>query len=166
MGGLIVRETLQVAYKPGEAAEAVNKVVTLGTPHKGIAFQRMKSLKWLPFLEAGPEIERFNPERQADSKNPAGYKNLAKAFPLDRLLVRRRDELPGLQRRAGDVPEQAVLDRGRVRDELQPKRRPREDRQRVRARRAARVRLQVPRRRGLADHLTRGVRDRHPLLPR
>ena len=28
MGGLIVRETLQVAYKPGEAAEAVNKVVT------------------------------------------------------------------------------------------------------------------------------------------
>ena len=86
MGGLIVREALQVAYKPGEAAEAVNKIVTLGTPHKGIAFQRMKSLKWLPFLEAGSEIERFNPERQADAKNPAGYKNFAKAFPPDRLL--------------------------------------------------------------------------------
>ncbi len=86
MGGLIVREALQVAYKPGEAAEAVNKIVTLGTPHKGIAFQRLKSLKWLPFLEAAPEIEKFNPESQADPKNPAGYKNLAKAFPLDRLL--------------------------------------------------------------------------------
>jgi pimeloyl-ACP methyl ester carboxylesterase len=87
MGGLIVRETLQVAYKPGEAAEAVNKVVTLGTPHKGIAFQRLKSMKWLPFLEAGSEIERFNPESQADPNNPAGYLNLGKAFPLDRLLT-------------------------------------------------------------------------------
>ena len=36
--------------------------------------------------DAGWEIERFNPERQADARNPAGYKNLAKAFPLDRLL--------------------------------------------------------------------------------
>ena len=87
MGGLIVRETLQVAYAPGEAAEAVNKVVTLGTPHKGIAFQRMSSLKWLPFLEAGSEIERFNPEKQADPANPAGYMNLARHFPLDRLLT-------------------------------------------------------------------------------
>ena len=78
MGGLIVREALQVAYKPGEAPRHVNKVVTLGTPHKGIAFQRLKSLKWLPFLEAGQEIERFNPERQADSKKPAGYMNLAR----------------------------------------------------------------------------------------
>lgn len=87
MGGLIVRETLQVAYKRGEAAEAVNKVVTLGTPHKGIAFQRLRSLKWLPFIEAGSEIERFSPDSQADPKNPAGYLNLAKAFPLDRLLT-------------------------------------------------------------------------------
>ncbi len=87
MGGLIVREALQVAYAPGEAPEAVNKVVTLGTPHKGIAFQRLTSLKWLPFLEAGSEIERFNPDKQADPANPAGYLNLAKAFPLDRLLT-------------------------------------------------------------------------------
>jgi pimeloyl-ACP methyl ester carboxylesterase len=87
MGGLIVREALQVAYAPGEAAKAVNKVVTLGTPHKGIAFQRLRSLKWLPFIDAGEEIERFNPDDQADPKNPAGYKNLAKAFPLDRLLT-------------------------------------------------------------------------------
>ena len=65
MGGLIVREALQVAYRRGEAAKAVNKIVTLGTPHKGIAFQRFRSLKWLPFLEAGSEIDRFNPDGQA-----------------------------------------------------------------------------------------------------
>ena len=29
MGGLIVREALQVAYKPGEAAEAVNKTAAI-----------------------------------------------------------------------------------------------------------------------------------------
>ncbi|HEY8170053.1 MAG TPA: hypothetical protein VIH24_03005 [Candidatus Limnocylindria bacterium] len=87
MGGLIVREAIQVAYKPGEAEKAINKVVTLGTPHKGIVFQRLRSLKWLPFIDAGEEIERFNPDRQADPKNPAGYTNLAKAFPLDRLLT-------------------------------------------------------------------------------
>lgn len=87
MGGLIVRETLQVAYAAGEAPKAVNKVVTLGTPHKGIVFQRMRSLGWLPFLEAGSEIEQFSPERQADPANPAGFTNLAAAFPLDRLLT-------------------------------------------------------------------------------
>ncbi len=87
MGGLIVRETLQVAYPAGEAPNAVNKVVTLGTPHKGIAFQRLSSLKWLPFLEARDEIERFNPDKQKDPSNPAGYLNLGKAFPLDRILT-------------------------------------------------------------------------------
>jgi triacylglycerol esterase/lipase EstA (alpha/beta hydrolase family) len=87
MGGLIVRETLQVAYRRGEASEAVNKVVTLGTPHQGISFQRLGNLKWLPMLEAKSEIARFDPEEQAKTSNPAGFKNLAKAFPLDRFLT-------------------------------------------------------------------------------
>ncbi|MGH2382251.1 MAG: hypothetical protein ACRDG7_13670 [Candidatus Limnocylindria bacterium] len=87
MGGLIVREMLQVAYRRGEAAKSVNKVVTLGTPHQGITFQRLGSLKWLPMLEARSEIARFHPDEQAKASNPAGYKNLAKAFPLERFLT-------------------------------------------------------------------------------
>jgi pimeloyl-ACP methyl ester carboxylesterase len=87
MGGLIVRETLQAAYKRGEAARSVNKVVTLGTPHQGITFQRLGNLKWLPMLDARSEIARFDPDEQAKASNPAGFKNLAKAFPLDRFLT-------------------------------------------------------------------------------
>ncbi len=87
MGGLIVRETLQVAYERGEAATSVNKVVTLGTPHQGITFQRLGNLKWLPMLDAKSEIARFDPEEQAKKSNVAGYENLEKAFPLDRFLT-------------------------------------------------------------------------------
>ena len=36
MGGLIVREAIQRPTGRGEAAEAINKIVTLGTPHRGI----------------------------------------------------------------------------------------------------------------------------------
>ena len=87
MGGLIVREALQAAYRPGEAAKSVNKVVTLGTPHRGITFQRLGNLKWLPMLEARSEIARFDPDEQAKASNPVGYRNLAKAFPLERFLT-------------------------------------------------------------------------------
>ena len=165
MGGLIVREALQVAYKPGEAAEAVNKVVTLGTPHKGIAFQRMKSLKWLPFLEAGSEIERFNPERQADTKNPAGYKNLAKAFPLDRLLC-----VVGTNYRAFSVAPATILNKlFSIDGEFGMNYNRSDGLVKIDSAsvpgRATRLRVQVPWRRGLADHLARGIRDRHPLLP-
>ena len=87
MGGLIVRETLQAAYAAGTAAESVNKVVTLGTPHQGITFQRLGNLKWLPMLDAASEIARFDPVEQAKSSNPIGYGSLSKAFPLDRFLT-------------------------------------------------------------------------------
>ena len=79
----------------------MNKIVTLGTPHKGIAFRRMKSLKWFPLLEAGSEIERFNPDARRTGRTRGRLQNFAKALPLDRIL-RRRDVLPGLQRGAGD----------------------------------------------------------------
>jgi len=87
MGGLIVREALQVAYPRGEAAKSVNKVVTLGTPHQGITFQRLGGLKWLPMLDARSEIARFDPDEQAKKSNPAAHVNLEKAFPLDRFLT-------------------------------------------------------------------------------
>jgi len=87
MGGLIVRQALQVAYRRGDAPTSVNKVVTLGTPHKGIAFQRLRNLRWLPFLDSGSEIERFNPDVQAKASNPAGFKSFAAAFPVERVLT-------------------------------------------------------------------------------
>jgi hypothetical protein len=86
MGGLIVREAIQRAMPHGEAAAAINKVVTLGTPHQGISFQIFEH--WLPFLGAKEELEYFNPDRQADEKNnPSSFKNLHKHFPLHRFLT-------------------------------------------------------------------------------
>ncbi|HEY0866631.1 MAG TPA: alpha/beta fold hydrolase [Fimbriimonas sp.] len=54
MGGLIARYLLQKVYgDEAAAAENVNKLVTLGTPHRGIAFQIANaSLPW--------ELEFFN----------------------------------------------------------------------------------------------------------
>ena len=85
MGGLIVREAVQVTL-PGlgrKAADCINKIVTLGTPHKGIAFQVARDVK---FVEAEEELERFNPEAQADPANPWGWTNFGKHFPAERVL--------------------------------------------------------------------------------
>ena len=89
MGGLIVREAIQRAYaKKNEKAadEAINKIVTLGTPHQGVTFQFIRDLDWLP-LEANDEIEQFNPDNQKDPKNPTAALNFEKHFPLERLLT-------------------------------------------------------------------------------
>lgn len=83
MGGLIVRRMLQTDYAEGEAAKSVNKVVTLGTPHQGIAFQRLGNLKWLPMLEAADELEQFDPKKQENEKDAISYKRLGRHFPLE-----------------------------------------------------------------------------------
>ena len=85
MGGLIVREAVQVAYPANrrKAADCINKIVTLGTPHRGISFQGIRDLK---FVEAAEELERFNPKAQEDRKNPWGFLNFAKHFPPSRVL--------------------------------------------------------------------------------
>lgn len=88
MGGLVVREAIQRSYPQRSmtaADEAINKVVTLGTPHQGITFQVLKDLRWLP-IEAANELEHFNPGNQAEPKNPTAAVNFSKYFPLDRLL--------------------------------------------------------------------------------
>jgi pimeloyl-ACP methyl ester carboxylesterase len=89
MGGLIVREALQRAF-PKRAADAadraVNKIVTLGTPHRGITFQIIEAFKWLP-LDAGKELWAFNPEWQQDLTNAVSYLRFKEHFPLDRLLT-------------------------------------------------------------------------------
>jgi PGAP1-like protein len=86
MGGLIVREALQCSYPEAkrDPAEHVNKVVTLGTPHRGISFQFLKS--WIG-IEAKEELEHFSPEFQDDPKNPASFHKLADHFPLERVLT-------------------------------------------------------------------------------
>jgi hypothetical protein len=85
MGGLIVREAIQVTL-PGlgrRADECINKIVTLGTPHKGISFQGLRD--WGLF-DAQEELERFNPEAQKDPANPWSFVNFARHFPAERVL--------------------------------------------------------------------------------
>lgn len=89
MGGLLVREAVQRTYPAAglDAADAINKIVTLGTPHQGISFQFIEN--WMR-LDAEKEIEHFNTEFQAEKnekKNPVGYRFFHKRFPLDRLLT-------------------------------------------------------------------------------
>ncbi len=85
MGGLIVREAVQRTFPDSgrRAADFVNKIVTLGTPHRGIAFQVLKD--WIR-IDAEEELERFNPEFQARADNQVGYVNFANHFPPERLL--------------------------------------------------------------------------------
>jgi len=86
MGGLVVREAIQCTYpaQRRRAEDAINKVVTLGTPHKGVSFQGIRDWK---IVDAQDELERFNPEAQADPRNPWAYVNFAKHFPPQRLLT-------------------------------------------------------------------------------
>ena len=86
MGGLLVREAIQVSY-PGTGRRAddhINKIVTLGTPHQGISFQFLQN--WI-HIEAEKELEHFNPKFQENAKKPASFKNFGKHFPLERLLT-------------------------------------------------------------------------------
>ena len=65
MGGLLVREAVQVTYPElkQQASDHINKIVTLGTPHQGISFQFLRD--WIK-LDADQELEHFNPRFQAD----------------------------------------------------------------------------------------------------
>jgi hypothetical protein len=86
MGGLIVREAIQRTYPDAgrRADEFINKVVTLGTPHRGISFQVLR--QWMG-IEASEELDHFNPEFQADAAEPVAYVNFARHFDPTRLLT-------------------------------------------------------------------------------
>jgi hypothetical protein len=86
MGGLIVREAIQRTFPDHKqrADEFINKVVTLGTPHQGIAFQLLRH--WIG-IEAEHELQHFNPAFQRDRKKPASFLNLHKHFDLSRILT-------------------------------------------------------------------------------
>lgn len=86
MGGLIVRHAVQVTYPNanGSADASINKIVTLGTPHRGISFQVLSD--WAA-IGASDELNSFNPEKQADANEPASFKNFATHFPPERVLT-------------------------------------------------------------------------------
>jgi pimeloyl-ACP methyl ester carboxylesterase len=82
MGGLIVREAVQRSYPKGAAAEHINKIITLGTPHKGISFQVIRN--WIR-IESEKELEHFNPDFQGNSE--VGYRKFSEHFPPERTLT-------------------------------------------------------------------------------
>jgi hypothetical protein len=99
MGGLLVREAVQVTYptrekewadggqlgpRPPSADDSINKIVTLGTPHQGISFQVLE--RWL-LLDSARELERFSPKFQTKESEPSSHVNLSKGFPLERVLT-------------------------------------------------------------------------------
>jgi hypothetical protein len=86
MGGLLVREAVQRTYpdKGLKAEDYINKIVTLGTPHRGISFQLLR--RWIG-IDAEEELTHFNPNFQADSKERSSYLNFGKSFPVERLLT-------------------------------------------------------------------------------
>jgi hypothetical protein len=98
MGGLLVREAIQVTYPAlkRQAGDFINKIVTLGTPHQGISFQLLR--EWIK-LDAEQELEHFNPAfqrdeptgsrkgRQKQKRNDAAFVYFREYFPLDRLLT-------------------------------------------------------------------------------
>ena len=86
MGGLIVREAIQRSYPEAQrkADDCINKVVTLGTPHRGISFQILSH--WIG-IEAKEELEVFSPDFQNDGENPVSYRKLHEHFDLQRFLT-------------------------------------------------------------------------------
>ena len=165
MGGLIVRELVQVTL-PGlgrRADECINKIVTLGTPHRGIAFQGIRDWK---FTEAAEELERFNPDAQADAAQRWSYVNFAKHFPPARVLCVVGTNYRTVRNARRNRAEPVVFDTAGVRLELQPQRRSRQADVGAAAGRAANVHPQVPWRTRFGRDGTRVVRSGDALLSR
>ncbi|MFI5956115.1 esterase/lipase family protein [Cryptosporangium sp. NPDC051539] len=85
MGGLVVRAGLRELHRtaPGSAAEAVHRIVTLGTPHRGIAFQRAP--RWL--LTLLPRVEHAADEIAAFDPRSTAFTEVATWFPIRRILT-------------------------------------------------------------------------------
>ena len=85
MGGLVMRVALLAleADRPGSAPEHMHRIVTLGTPHRGIAFQRLPA--WLVSLlpgarEGSDELVSFSPESTR-------FREIEEVFPMKRILT-------------------------------------------------------------------------------
>jgi hypothetical protein len=86
MGGLIVREAIQRAYPVQNlrGADHINKVVTLGTPHRGISFQVLRD--WIR-IDAEDELKHFSPSFQADKTECTSAVTFHRFFPPERILT-------------------------------------------------------------------------------
>ena len=98
MGGLIVREAIQRAYpERGErAADHINKVVTLGTPHQGISFTLLK--EWIK-IDAADELKHFDPEFQKRRERRHRVRSLQRVLPARTAADGGRNELPHVWQR-------------------------------------------------------------------
>lgn len=123
MGGLIVRQAMQVSYPHTKraAADHINKVVTLGTPHRGIAFQVFSDLGWLP-ADAVDELRAFSFERQDDPEFDLSFKNFPKSFPAERFLTVAGTNFQVLQRQDRLPAQSSIRPRRRRRHGLQQER--------------------------------------------
>jgi hypothetical protein len=85
MGGLVLREALRQfqAAEPGSAAGMIHRIVTFGTPHRGIAFQRIPD--WV--LERLPGIDKAEDEIAAFDPAGTGFLDVAECFPIGRVLT-------------------------------------------------------------------------------
>ena len=91
MGGLIVREAIQRAYprltgRTDAADQAINKIVTLGTPHQGISFQVIRELAGSGSRPRRSSSTSTRTNRRTQ-RNQAAWVNFHKHFPLERLLT-------------------------------------------------------------------------------
>ncbi|SOC53788.1 lipase family alpha/beta hydrolase [Ornithinimicrobium cerasi] len=104
MGGLVMREALLAMHEQqeGSAADLVHRVVTLGTPHRGIAFQRLP--RWL--VDSLPGVSGGSDELESFSPRSTRFLELEKAFPLDRILT-----VVGTNYRSYSVGPASVLNR-------------------------------------------------------
>jgi hypothetical protein len=85
MGGLVVREGLLAmdADEPGSARRLVHRVVTLGTPHRGISFQRAP--EWL--LRAIPNVEKAHDEMASFDPTSQRFTKWSSCFDVSRVLT-------------------------------------------------------------------------------
>ncbi|SHN38808.1 esterase/lipase family protein [Cryptosporangium aurantiacum] len=85
MGGLVLRAALSQLEQqsPGSAAKLIHRVVTLGTPHRGISFQRIP--RWL--LERLPAVEQSADEIAAFDPHSIAFRDVGRWFPVERILT-------------------------------------------------------------------------------
>lgn len=85
MGGLVMREALLAmdAEERGSASQLVHRIVTLGTPHRGIAFQRMP--RWL--VDSLPGARDGSDELESFSPQSLRFLEVEKVFPVERILT-------------------------------------------------------------------------------
>ena len=85
MGGLVLREALRQLEEAerSSAARKIHRIVTLGTPHRGIAFQRLPD--WL--LQILPKVNKAEEELHAFDPTQTVFLQTGTWFPLDRLLT-------------------------------------------------------------------------------